>query len=60
VAAATARAAGGASLGLLGMRERASLLGGDVEIASEPGRGTEVRATFQLRPAGSGAGAGGA
>ncbi len=49
VAAATARAAGGASLGLLGMRERASLLGGHVDIASVPRRGTEVRATFPLR-----------
>jgi PAS domain S-box-containing protein len=54
VATAIARAADGASLGLLGMRERASLLGGDVEIASEPGRGTEVRAAFRLRPAGHG------
>jgi two-component system sensor histidine kinase UhpB len=48
VPSATQRAVGGASLGLLGMRERASLLGGQLEIASEPGRGTEVRATFPL------------
>ena len=50
VAAAMARAAAGASLGLLGMRERAALLGGRVEITSSAGRGTEVRATFPLRP----------
>ena len=43
-----ARASAGASLGLLGMRERAALLGGHVEIASSPGRGTEVRATFPM------------
>ena len=48
VAAATDRAAGGASLGLLGMRERASLVGGHCEIASAAGRGTEVRATFPI------------
>lgn len=48
VAAATARAASGSSLGVLSMRERATLLGGRVEIESEPGRGTRVRATFPL------------
>ena len=46
VEAATARAAGGKSLGILGMRERATLVGGRLEIASGTGRGTEVRATF--------------
>ncbi len=54
VAAATARAAGGSSLGVLGMRERAMFVGGRVEIESEPGRGTEVRAILPLgeaRPA---------
>jgi signal transduction histidine kinase len=35
-------AAGGTSLGLLGMRERAALLGGRVEIDGTPGRGTTV------------------
>jgi PAS domain S-box-containing protein len=30
------------SLGLLGMRERALLIGGEIEIASAPGRGTTV------------------
>ena len=48
--AATALAVGGASLGLLGMRERAARLGGRVEIASGPGRGAEIRATLPLPP----------
>jgi signal transduction histidine kinase len=43
-AAARARALGGASLGLLGMEERASLVGGRFEVVSAPGNGTEVRA----------------
>ena len=33
------------SLGLMGMRERAQLLGGDVAVESKPGHGTEVRVT---------------
>lgn len=39
---------GGASqsLGLPGMRERASLLGGELRVDSAPGRGTMVRATI--------------
>lgn len=43
-------AAGEASghLGLLGMRERTRLLGGHLELASTPGRGTVVEATFPL------------
>jgi PAS domain S-box-containing protein len=47
-----ARAAG--RLGLLGMRERVEMLGGDFEIESEPGKGTTVFATVpcQPRPAG--------
>jgi signal transduction histidine kinase len=32
--------------GLVGMRERATLLGGRLEIRSEPGRGTRVTAWF--------------
>jgi signal transduction histidine kinase len=32
----------GRGLGLVGMRERAALLGGSVEFESEPGRGTTV------------------
>jgi len=42
----------GAGLGLLGMRERAALLGGRVKIRSAPGRGTEVRLTIPLEQAG--------
>jgi len=36
--------AGATALGLLGMRERAGEFGGTVEILSEPGKGTTVRA----------------
>jgi signal transduction histidine kinase len=34
------------SLGLIGMRERAGLLGGELEVISAPGCGTQVRALF--------------
>jgi two-component system sensor histidine kinase UhpB len=44
VAAARRRAAIGASHGLLSMQERVTLVGGDLEIDSTPGRGTSVRA----------------
>ena len=40
------------SLGLLGMRERAVMLGGQVDISSTPGQGTSVTAWIPLRPAG--------
>jgi signal transduction histidine kinase len=36
------------SLGLLGMRERAAILGGQVDISSTPGKGTTVTAWFPL------------
>ena len=36
--------------GLVGMRERAALVGGRVEIDSEPGAGTSVRLTIPLPP----------
>ena len=36
------------SFGLLGMRERVELVGGEIEIESAPGSGTEVRARFPL------------
>lgn len=36
------------SLGLLGMRERAAILGGQVNISSAPGKGTTVTAWFPL------------
>ncbi|MFN0172709.1 MAG: histidine kinase [Bryobacteraceae bacterium] len=38
------------SLGLLGMRERAAMLGGGVKISSAPGKGTRVTAWIPLRP----------
>lgn len=49
VTAARARAIGGASLGLLGMEERVSLAGGEFEIRSEPGVGTQLRVRFPVR-----------
>ena len=36
------------SLGLLGMRERAAILGGQVNISSAPGKGTTVRVQIPL------------
>jgi signal transduction histidine kinase len=39
----------GGGLGLFGMKERAGYIGGRVEVASEPGRGTRVRAEIPLR-----------
>ncbi len=38
------------SLGLLGMRERAAILGGSVNITSSPGKGTSVAAWIPLLP----------
>lgn len=38
----------GRGLGLLGMRERAELFGGGVEIESKPGSGTSIRARMPL------------
>ena len=56
VASMTARAAAVTSLGVLGMQERAMLVGGRLEIFSKAGRGTEVRATLPLvrKPIGAG------
>jgi PAS domain S-box-containing protein len=48
VDAARERAAHGASLGIVGMQERASLAGGTIEIRSTPGKGTEIRARFPI------------
>jgi signal transduction histidine kinase len=49
-----ARLADGGSLGILGMRERAMVLGGDLTITGEPGKGTTVTvripATAALNP----------
>lgn len=36
----------GAALGLLGMEERVRLVGGQLKILAEPGKGTEVRAVI--------------
>ncbi len=49
------RGARGEGLGLLGMRERATQLGGRVAIRSSPGRGTVVRLTVPVARAGGGA-----
>lgn len=42
------RAAQRGRLGLLGMRERVQILGGSLDVESEPGRGTRIRASFPL------------
>jgi two-component system, NarL family, sensor kinase len=44
--------AGPTGFGLSGMRERAELLGGKLELSSSPGRGTTVRLILPLSPAG--------
>jgi signal transduction histidine kinase len=36
------------SIGLLGMRERAALLGGEVRVSGEPGKGTTIRVRIPL------------
>ena len=46
VASVVARPERGKHLGLMGMRERVTLLGGDVVIDSTPGSGTTVRITL--------------
>ncbi len=46
VTQALTQAAAGASIGVLGMRERAALIGGKVSITSGSGLGTEVRAVI--------------
>lgn len=38
------------SLGLLGMRERVEFLKGSFSVSGGPGRGTTIRATFNLKP----------
>jgi two-component system sensor histidine kinase DegS len=48
VAAIEARIDGSKNLGLISMRERAELEKGTLEIRSEPGKGTEVRAGFPI------------
>jgi signal transduction histidine kinase len=49
--AARRRGDAGASLGLVGMEERAALAGGSLELRSAPGQGTVLMATFALHPA---------
>jgi signal transduction histidine kinase len=41
-------------LGLLDMQERASVVGGTVDIDSSPGRGTRIRARVPMETAGNG------
>jgi signal transduction histidine kinase len=53
VGAARERAEAGASLGILSMEERVALAGGRLEIESEPGRGTTIRARFPASRAGA-------
>ena len=48
VTAARERASRGYSMGLLGMEERATLAGGHLDIESQPGTGTRVRARFPI------------
>jgi signal transduction histidine kinase len=38
----------GGHFGLLGMRERAERLGGELHLASQPGQGTKVEVTVPL------------
>jgi PAS domain S-box-containing protein len=42
------RAASGANLGLIGMRERVEILGGQLAIDSQPGQGTRIRVSLPV------------
>ena len=46
------------SIGLLGMRERAALLGGEVLMRGEPGKGTTVTVRIPRPPKGASRGKG--
>jgi PAS domain S-box-containing protein len=48
------RSRGGGGLGLLGMRERAELIGGEFSLRSAPGEGAEICVEFPWSGAGSG------
>lgn len=50
LAAMRERAKGGASLGVLGMEERATLIGAQLEIQSAPGQGSLLRVRCPLDP----------
>jgi signal transduction histidine kinase len=52
VSSAQERASAGSSFGVLGMRERASLVGGTLTIESAEGQGTEIRAALPFRTTG--------
>ena len=52
-AAAQARARAGQSLGILGMKERVSLLGGQFTLRSDPSSGTEIQVRFSVPPSGT-------
>jgi PAS domain S-box-containing protein len=49
------QAAGSGRLGLLGMRERVQILGGSLEVHSQPDRGTRIRVSVPLARAAVGA-----
>jgi PAS domain S-box-containing protein len=49
IAGVREKAVNGASLGLLGMEERAALVGGELQMTSAPGEGTEVHAWLPLK-----------
>jgi PAS domain S-box-containing protein len=51
VEAVRAQAGQGQGLGLVGMEERVRLVGGQLEIVTAPGRGTEIRAHVPLQEA---------
>jgi signal transduction histidine kinase len=44
------RASGDLSMGLLGMQERVQLIGGSIQITSDPDKGTKIRARFPITP----------
>lgn len=52
VASALKRTEDGRGLGLLGMKERASLLNGRLQICSGPGRGTRISLYIPIKPGG--------
>src|SRR5580704_16996910 len=45
------QAAGSGRLGLLGMRERVQIIGGSLEVHSQPDRGTRIRVSVPLAEA---------